>query len=104
VATGERERGGPKQAVEKKSGPGQKSAGSKEKLKDKKANKNDGFKKKKKKGFLERFLAIFGIGFGDVKLRDPRALEAVQALNLQPWHLRKLKFKFDKIDIDGSGT
>ena len=104
AAPGEKDRSGAKlPAAEKKSGPGTtKAVGLKEKSKDKKGSKSE-FKKKRKKGFVERFLAIFGIGFGDVKLRDPRALEAVQALHLQPWHLRKLKFKFDKIDIDGSG-
>jgi Ca2+-binding EF-hand superfamily protein len=53
---------------------------------------------------LEKFFNDFGISFGSVVLRDPRAIEAAQALNLSQGHLRKLKIKFDRIDIDGSGN
>ena len=58
----------------------------------------------KKKSILGKCLLQFGLNFTNVILRDPRAIEAAQALNLQPWHLRKLKVKFDLIDIDGSGA
>ena len=44
--------------------------------------------RKKKKSCLEKVLNDFGIGFGNVVLRDPRAIEAAQALNLSPSHLR----------------
>lgn len=50
------------------------------------------------------FAKLCGFGGGHVVINDPYALEAVQALNLQPWHLRKLKAQFDKIDLDGSGS
>ena len=60
--------------------------------------------KKKKKSCVEKTLNSWGIGFGNVTLRDPRAIEAAQALNLSPSHLRRLKIKFDLIDIDGSGN
>ena len=60
--------------------------------------------RKKKKSCLEQTLNNFGISFGNIVLRDPRAIEAAQALNLSPSHLRKLKVKFDRIDIDGSGN
>ena len=76
--------------------------------KGKKSAKGQNFEKakvrKKKKSMLEQFFNSFGIGFGSVDLRDPRAIEAAQALNLTPGHLRKLKIKFDRIDIDGSGS
>ena len=60
--------------------------------------------RKKQKSCLEQTLNNFGISFGNIVLRDPRAIEAAQALNLSPSHLRKLKVKFDRIDIDGSGN
>jgi hypothetical protein len=65
-------------------------------------------KKKRTKGqrksAFEKIGAMFGIFLGHVALQDPRALEAVQALDLQPWHLRRLKAAFNRIDIDGSGA
>ena len=60
--------------------------------------------RKKKKSCVEQTLNGFGIGFGTVTLRDPRALEAAQALNLSQAHLQKLRIKFDRIDVDGSGN
>jgi Ca2+-binding EF-hand superfamily protein len=53
---------------------------------------------------FEKMLNDFGIGLTHVQLRDPRAIEAAQALNLSQGHLRKLKIKFDRIDVDGSGN
>ena len=60
--------------------------------------------RKKQKSCFDKFMQSLGLNFQDVKLRDPRAIEAAQALNLQPWHLRKMKLKFDVIDVDGSGN
>ncbi len=45
-----------------------------------------------------------GFYVGNVILKDPRAIEAAQALDLHQNHLRRLRVKFDKIDIDGSGN
>jgi hypothetical protein len=58
----------------------------------------------KKRTFLEKLARSLGFHFGAVVLKDPRSLEAAQALNLQQWHLRRLKAKFDKIDVDSSGN
>ena len=57
-----------------------------------------------KRSVFEKIASMFGIYLGHVVLKDPRAVEAAQALDLQPWHLRKLRSRFDKIDIDGSGN
>lgn len=59
---------------------------------------------KRQKSCYEKMALQFGFYVGDVVLKDPRAIEAVQALNLKQWHLRRLRAKFDKIDIDGSGN
>jgi Ca2+-binding EF-hand superfamily protein len=74
-----------------------------------KQKKSKAQEKKKKprarqKTFYEKFALFFGFYIGEVVLRDPRAIEAAQALNLKQWHLRRLKAKFDRIDIDGSGN
>ena len=58
----------------------------------------------KKKTFFEKIALSMGFYVGDVTLTDPWAIEAVQALDLQQWHLRRLKMRFDKIDLDGSGN
>lgn len=60
--------------------------------------------KPKKKSAYEKFAASLGIYVGNVTLKDPRAIEAAQALDLTQSHLRKLRMKFDQIDIDGSGN
>ena len=57
-----------------------------------------------KKTFMEKLAHSFGFHVGEVVLRDPWAVEAAQALDLQQWHLRRLKVRFDKIDLDGSGN
>lgn len=57
-----------------------------------------------KKTFMEKMAHSFGFHVGEVVLRDPWAVEAAQALDLQQWHLRRLKVRFDKIDLDGSGN
>lgn len=61
-------------------------------------------KKKVQKGCIEKIAKYFGYHVGKVELVDPMALEAVDALDLKPWHLRRLRSQFDKIDIDGSGN
>lgn len=66
--------------------------------KDKKAK-----KKGQKKSCIQKFLRSFGVGVGVIKLSDPRAIEAAQALDLRQSQLRQLRMKFDEIDIDGSG-
>ncbi|KAJ1434657.1 hypothetical protein B484DRAFT_446516 [Ochromonadaceae sp. CCMP2298] len=58
----------------------------------------------KKKSLLEKVALSFGYYIGDVSLTDPWAVEAAQALDLQQWHLRRLRMRFDKIDLDSSGN
>lgn len=76
----------------------------KKKKGDKKGGKKGGAPRKRKKNLVDRIYGLFGYASGNVQLRDPRAMEAVQALDLQMIHLRRLKYTFDKIDIDGSGN
>jgi Ca2+-binding EF-hand superfamily protein len=45
-----------------------------------------------------------GLSFEAVYLQHSYAKEAAQALNLQQWHLRKLKSAFESVDLDKSGT
>lgn len=66
--------------------------------------KSKGKPKAHKRTLLEKFAHSFGFHVGEVVLRDPWAVEAAQALDLQQWHLRRLKVRFDKIDLDGSGN
>jgi Ca2+-binding EF-hand superfamily protein len=69
--------------------------------------KGDDKKKKsktKRKSLYEKMMLSFGFYVGAVNLTDPRAAEAAQALDLKPWHLKRLRVKFDQIDIDGSGN
>lgn len=61
-------------------------------------------KRRQKRSLKDRFFIWLGYGAGNVVLRDPKAIEAANALRLRPSHLRKLKAKFDTIDIDGSGN
>lgn len=73
----------------------------KKKKKKVEAKKEPTFRAKKRKaGF---FAKLFDSG-PDVILYDPRAIEAAEALQLEQKHLRKLRTKFDEIDIDGSGS
>lgn len=57
-----------------------------------------------KRTFFENLALSLGFHVGEVVLTDPYAIEAAQALDLQQWHLRRLKMRFDKIDLDGSGN
>lgn len=71
----------------------------------KKKEKRDRAKPKARKfGFFANLFAEMGIGTNVVQLTDPYALEAAQALDLRPYHLRILQAKFNRIDIDGSGS
>jgi hypothetical protein len=60
--------------------------------------------KPRKKTLYEKTAQWLGFYVGNVVLKDPRALEAAQALDLHQNHLRRLRLKFDKIDIDNSGN
>lgn len=84
-----------KPGMGKKDMPGQGGGGKKKKKKSGKA---------KKKSCFSSLLASFGLGGGVVTLTDPAAIEAAQALDLQGYHLRRLKARFDLVDIDGSGA
>lgn len=71
----------------------------------KKINKDKKKKAKpRKKTTYEKLAQSMGFYVGNVVLKDPRAIEAAQALDLHQNHLRRLRVKFDKIDIDGSGN
>lgn len=63
-------------------------------------------RKRVRKNFgLFKKIARFFNGGGEVPvLRDFKAVEAAEALNLTANQLRKLKMRFDDIDIDGSGS
>jgi Ca2+-binding EF-hand superfamily protein len=75
--------------------------GTKKKKKKKDEEKKKTFKPKKPK---QNFLMKFFASQSDVILRDPRAIEAADALRLTQRHLRRLRDKFDAIDVDGSGN
>lgn len=81
--------------------------GTRKKKKKKGADDADGEPKKKtfkpKKPKQNAFLRFF-LPQSDVILRDPRAIEAADALRLTQRHLKKLREKFDAIDVDGSGN
>lgn len=70
----------------------------------KKNNKAKYKPKQRQRTLNEKFMKWMGFSVGNITVSDPRAIEAVVALDLQPHHLRKLRKKFDKIDIDGSGN
>lgn len=78
--------------------PGKK--GKKKKKKDVLEKKPTFKPKKKKQNFITKLFA----STPDVILRDPRALEAVDALHLTQSHLKILRDRFDSIDVDGSGS
>lgn len=85
-----------KKGERSKSGKGRESKDSKEKKKPK--------PRVRQKTLVQKIASNFGVYVGEVKLHDSYAIEAAQALDLKPWHLRRLKRKFDKIDIDNSGN
>jgi hypothetical protein len=61
-------------------------------------------KANKKLGTIGRFLMTLGIGGYDIHVTNEFAIEAVRALGLQQKHLRRMKKRFDDIDLDGTGT
>lgn len=97
-------RRGQKEANKAKSKAEGKGRKKKQKGGNSKGGKKSGAPRKKKRNMVDIIYGLFGYASGNVQLRDPRAMEAVQALDLQMMHLRRLKYTFDKIDIDGSGN
>ena len=99
--------GGRKQPEEKKRGGGGDGQPKKKKKKKKKGDddkKSVGTYKRKKKTMYDQIMGMFGFASGNIQLTDPRAVEAAQALDLQMSDLRRLKYRFDTVDIDGSGN
>lgn len=47
---------------------------------------------------------IFAGRSGSIELKNKHARQAVEALELQPWHLRRIRRRFDEIDVDNSGN
>ena len=74
----------------------------KERKRKKKAEKaNNVYKPRRKK--LNKFQRMFA-STPDIIIRDPLAMEAIDGLGLTQKDLKKLRNKFDDIDIDGSGN
>lgn len=71
--------------------------------KRKKKEKDAGAVYKPKRKRLNKFQRMFA-STPDIIVRDPLALEAIDGLGLTQKHLKKLRGKFDDIDIDGSGN
>lgn len=101
-------------SAERKSVKAQKKGSRKEKSKKSKKGKGDGRimddeaadrkKKRKNAGLWKKFKRMI-CGAAEIPvLKDAKAIEAVEALNLKPHHLAKIKARFDDIDIDGSGS
>lgn len=73
-----------------------------ERRREKKAKKKEPtFKPKRKR--MNKFQRMFA-STPDIIIRDPMALEAIDGLGLTQKHLKKLRNRFDDIDIDGSGN
>ena len=58
---------------------------------------------RRKKGWIRRWLEIFGIGLDHIILEDSLAEEVVNGLELTPSDLRKMMTAFDLIDVGGNG-
>ena len=56
-----------------------------------------------KKNLFRRYFGLC-LGTETVVLRSRYAKEVVELLQLQPWHLKKIKTKFIRMDVDGSGN
>jgi hypothetical protein len=56
--------------------------------------KSKGKPKPHKRTFFESIALSMGFHVGEVTLTDPYAVEAAQALDLQQWHLRRLKLRY----------
>jgi Ca2+-binding EF-hand superfamily protein len=78
-----------------------KGARKKKKKKESDDEKKKAFKVKRPK---QNAFVKFFTPQSDIILRDPRAIEAADALRLTQRHLRRLRDKFDSIDVDGSGN
>jgi Ca2+-binding EF-hand superfamily protein len=67
--------------------------------------KNEKRDRKPRKKMPRQNPLMMWLGYGpDVVLRDRKAIEVAQAIDLRQFDLRVLKVKFDEVDIDGSGT
>jgi Ca2+-binding EF-hand superfamily protein len=55
-------------------------------------------------GCLAALCMALGLRSAHVSLQKDFAQEAAMALNLQQWHLKRLKAQYKKLDMDGSGT
>lgn len=49
-------------------------------------------------------MTMLGMGEETISVTNEQSLGAVRALDLQQWHLKKLKRRFIEIDVDSSGT
>ena len=49
-------------------------------------------------------MSMLGMGEETITVTNEQSLGAVRALDLQQWHLKKLKRRFIEIDVDSSGT
>ena len=58
---------------------------------------------RRKKGWIRRWLEVFGIGLDHVILEDSLAEEVVDGLELTPADVRKMMASFDRIDTGGNG-
>ena len=58
---------------------------------------------RRKKGWIRRWMEIFGIGLDLIILEDSLAEEVVDGLAMTPTDLRKMMTAFDLIDVGGNG-
>lgn len=59
--------------------------------------------KRNERSFFEKVMINLGITRTDVVVKNKEALEVIRHLNLNKSHLKKLRRRFDEIDLDGSG-
>lgn len=60
---------------------------------------------RKRQSLLMRyFMAMTGIGQVPIIVVKEQSLQAIRSLQLQQWHLAKLRRRFDDIDVDHSGS
>ena len=71
---------------------------------DKPEKKKKKMKGTKKRGCILRLFNSMGIGNANIILSDPKAIETCQTLELEQYHLRRIKASYDRIDLDGSGS
>lgn len=64
-----------------------------------------GSQSRKRQSIFARYLTTMtGIGRVPVVVIKEQSLQAIRILNLQQWHLSKLRRRFDDIDVDHSGS